>query len=378
MRGYGYLLDHRQKRLENFSKILTCLHEKGPLKKQQISSTLGIRPNSVGSVCDELLEMGLLEFSNPEVLRSPVQIRSLGAYVYTLHMGREGLEFAMVDLSGGVVGSKSMGPEAYDRPLETLCQLIADVFGGFSAPKSSSFLGVCMSSEGWVNDGQLLKSPLNHLWKNFPLEEHLSQLMGCSVYLDSQARSLAEGYWWFETELRALRSVFVLCLDHCLSSSMIMNGEIPVGGKGLAGELGHMRAEGVERQCWCGQSNCLETYVSFEGMVESLNLDASLVQDWGSLVEKDGYSQAWKDEMSKLMGAIRPILSMFDPDGVIVITPDRRLSSWVLDQVLDRQEDVLNMPSEGVSKWAGQLDPPLLHRGLAALAIKDFFRAGGV
>lgn len=51
-----------------------------------------------------------------------------------------------------------------------------------------------------------------------------------------------------------------------LGSGFVVNGELVYGHDGFAGELGHTIVSPNGRQCGCGRSGCLETYVSATGV----------------------------------------------------------------------------------------------------------------
>lgn len=65
---------------------------------------------------------------------------------------------------------------------------------------------------------------------------------------------------------KGIRDFVVVTLGTGLGSGFVSNGEMIYGHDGFAGEMGHMIVERNGRQCGCGRSGCLETYVSATGI----------------------------------------------------------------------------------------------------------------
>lgn len=62
----------------------------------------------------------------------------------------------------------------------------------------------------------------------------------------------------------------VLTLGTGVGGGVICNGVLLTGSRGFAGELGHMSIPfGEARKCSCGRTDCLQTYASASGVVET-------------------------------------------------------------------------------------------------------------
>jgi glucokinase len=68
---------------------------------------------------------------------------------------------------------------------------------------------------------------------------------------------------------RGLQHAVYLTLGTGLGSGLVLNGKLFRGASGYAGEMGHTTVEPSGRTCACGNTGCLETYVSGTGMVRT-------------------------------------------------------------------------------------------------------------
>jgi glucokinase len=61
--------------------------------------------------------------------------------------------------------------------------------------------------------------------------------------------------------------VFGITIGTGIAAAMVHGGQLYYGYKSMAGEIGHVRMDGVEDACSCGLSGCLETVASASGML---------------------------------------------------------------------------------------------------------------
>lgn len=159
-------------------------------------------------------------------------------------------------------------------------------------------------------------------WTNFPLREHLEQLTGRDVALDTAGGAAAEAERWIG-EAVGVPSYLSIRLDATAESGCVIDGVRLRGARGNAGSIAHVCVEPGGLPCRCGALGCLEPYVS------STALEAEMSRPLGratpSIVDRTGLM---------LGRAIASMCAIFDVSTVFV-------SGNVLDVFGDRLLEVL-------------------------------------
>jgi glucokinase len=122
-------------------------------------------------------------------------------------------------------------------------------------------------------------------WSGFPLRQHLEELTGLPVVLDTLAAAAAEG------ELRhgdsiASSSFFTLMLDRTIESACMIDGRRLSGAHGNAGSLAHVVVEPGGQVCSCGAGGCLSAYASASALEVEMN--RPLRRATPSIIERTG------------------------------------------------------------------------------------------
>ncbi|MCD9022803.1 ROK family protein [Cohnella silvisoli] len=173
-----------------------------------------------------------------------------------------------VDADGRVLRKLKRKTEAHLGHSEVL-RRIADMVGEIRETLGSEHevIGVGLGIPGLVDPKagiSLNSSNLN--WRNIPVASELEALIGLPAFIDNDVRMYVYG----EAIAGAGRGsghVLGITIGTGIAAAIVLEGQIFYGYKALAGEIGHVRMEGVDEQCACGLSGCLETVASASGMV---------------------------------------------------------------------------------------------------------------
>ncbi|BBI32390.1 ROK family protein [Cohnella abietis] len=106
----------------------------------------------------------------------------------------------------------------------------------------------------------------NLKWHDVPVAAELESRLGIPVYIDNDVRL----YIYGEAVAGAGRGfdhILGITIGTGIAAAIMIEGQFHYGYKAMAGEIGHVRMEGVEEACSCGLYGCLETVASASGMV---------------------------------------------------------------------------------------------------------------
>ncbi len=107
-------------------------------------------------------------------------------------------------------------------------------------------------------------------WSGFPLRQHLEELTGLSVVLDTLAGAAAEGELRFGDSI-STTSFMTLVLDRTIESACVIDGRRLRGAHGNAGSLAHLIVDPGGQACACGAVGCLTALASAIALEAEMN-----------------------------------------------------------------------------------------------------------
>ena len=122
-------------------------------------------------------------------------------------------------------------------------------------------------------------------WSGFPLRQHLEDLTGLPVVLDTLAGASAHGELRFGDTLTTT-SFFTLVLDRTIESACTIDGVRLRGAHGNAGSIAHLTVDPGGQACTCGALGCLAAYASAGALEAEMN--RPLRRATPSIVERTG------------------------------------------------------------------------------------------
>lgn len=122
-------------------------------------------------------------------------------------------------------------------------------------------------------------------WSAFPLRDHLRDLTGLPVHLDTLAGAAAEAERSFG-DMTDSSSFFTLMVDHEVESACIIDGVRLRGAHGNAGSLAHLTVDPDGPRCTCGANGCLRALVA--GSALEAEMSRPLRRATESIIERTG------------------------------------------------------------------------------------------
>ena len=136
--------------------------------------------------------------------------------------------------------------------------------------------------------GVILEAPNLPGWIDLPLKDLLSTRFECQVVLGNDANVAALGEWRHGAG-RGTKNMIYITISTGIGSGVIVDGNLLLGSRGLAGELGHMTIDPSGPRCGCGQIGHLESLAS--GTSIALNAEMLINQGGPSKLKKILYER---------------------------------------------------------------------------------------
>ena len=122
-----------------------------------------------------------------------------------------------------------------------------------------SFIGI--SFAGQVQNGKIISSPNAHT-QNFDVKTYIEEKYKISLAIDNDLNCAALA----EHNALQVKSLAVFYIGTGFGSAFIDNNQLVAGANNKAGEIGHIPFKKTPFTCGCGRDDCIELYVSGNGI----------------------------------------------------------------------------------------------------------------
>jgi len=157
-------------------------------------------------------------------------------------------------------------PTEADQGAEHIVDRIAEAVQEVM-PDDTDDLRIGVGSPGPIDPkrGMVLNAANLKGFVNYPLKAHLQEKLEHPIRLGNDADMACLGEWGFGAGV-GTRNMIYLTISTGIGGGIMINGQLVVGGAGLAGEIGHMTVDPEGAMCGCGHRGHLEALASGPSM----------------------------------------------------------------------------------------------------------------
>ncbi len=342
--------------------VLETIRVHGPITRADIAKRVGLTIQTVSTIIRELEEQGftLARREEPRGRGSPastLEIDPEGGFAIGLHVTPLGLEAALINLAGEVIGRDQRALPGVDP--DTAFGEIETLVAGLSALKPEGrMLGVGMAMPGpfGVESMSFVGPTTLQGWKDVPVRDRLAAATRLPSFIEVDLAAAAHGEQLYGLGSR-FRDFYYLYFGVGLGGSMVHDGVALRGAWGNAGEIGHIPVVPGGDPCPCGNRGCLERYLSLEAYERR---------------SKGIGEAAWLEEIAPILrSAVVTIENLFDPATIILggLAPNN-----LLTKLIEAAAPLPNSIAARGNRRAERLmssaaGPDAVLRGAAALAV---------
>ena len=187
--------------------------------------------------------------------------------VVGVDIGGTNTELAVVDSKNGILKMSAFKTKSSDSFADYIDDLSCQI-EALTLEHSIDSIGIGAPN---FDSKEQTFCPVNFPWddlKPFNLKAHLESLLNIPTFLinDANASAMAENRYGAGNKYK---DFVLITVGTGLGGGIIINNKLFAGAFGYAGEFGHTKIEGLDRQCNCGGVGCLETVVSANGIKKS-------------------------------------------------------------------------------------------------------------
>ena len=226
-------------------------------------------------------------------------------YAVGIDIGGTNAKYGVADEAGNILFQSRIKTQDFTGCRPLIQTIFDDLLRRFSIDQIIG-VGVGAPNGNFYNGS--VEFPPNLPWPGVtPFAKVVEDTIGndkkCFLTNDANAAALGEMVYG---GAKGLDYFVVLTLGTGLGSGIVTNGDLIYGKHGFAGELGHVVVKTDGRDCECGKTGCLESYVSATGMRRTIyrmlsdHLEPSLLRG----VSFDDLSPAFVTECAEKGDAI--------------------------------------------------------------------------
>lgn len=289
--------------------VLESIRRDAPTTRGRIAQSVGLTVQTVSTIIRELEEQGFILSVREEpkgrgLPPTTLRINPEGGFAVGVHLTPLGIDVALVNLGGDIVGS--IHRDAQNCSPDTAFALIGAMVPELAALRPGGrMLGVGLALPGPFDvDSMSFVGPTTMAgWGNVPLRQRLAEATGLPAFYETDMAAAALGERQYGLGA-GFSDFYYLYLSVGLGGAMVHDGTVQRGAWGNAGEIGHIPLVPNGEPCPCGNRGCLERYLSLEAYNR----------------RPAGMGEAtWVESVTPIFrAAITTVENLFDPEVIIL------------------------------------------------------------
>jgi predicted NBD/HSP70 family sugar kinase len=241
-----------------------------------------------------------------------------------IDLGGTKIEVAALDAKGEVAFRARRPTPQGDYP-GTIAAILALVREAEAATGPAQSLGI--GTPGAVSKASgRIKNSNSVMFNGMPIREDLRAALGCPVRVSNDANcfALSEAV---DGAGAGAEVVFGVILGTGVGAGVVVHGHALDGANGIAGEWGHNRllvgADAQARPCYCGRSDCVETYLSGPALARDHAMVTGAQRTTHAIAEGAARGEAdcvatLERYATRLAAALGNVINILDPDVIVL------------------------------------------------------------
>ena len=264
----NHTADQESVRKVNTSLVLNALRLHAPISRAELANITRLNRSTISNIVNVLLEDGLvleMDAMESKIGRPGIALalRPEGGAVIGVEIGVGFISVILTDFVANILWREWIEFLPSKPQIEVISdtEILIDQAISFAEEKHLRVLGIGLGVPGLVNvqKGELLFAP-NLGWRDVPFRLMWNQRFHLPLFVENEANLGALGEYYFGVG-RDVDNFIYLSSGVGLGGGVIIDGKLFKGGRGFAGEIGHIQRDPQGELCGCGRRGCWETQV---------------------------------------------------------------------------------------------------------------------
>ena len=260
----------------NRSAIVRLL-QKGVYSRADIARITGLTQASITKITAALIEMGIV--SEVGMIKGNGNRRSIGLrlnsedkQIIGVKFARQTFSIGLFDLSGKLYTTRHTQFEREQDPRMVLSDIKCQIRDTLDQHKNVVAIGMAVPGPYLRENGKIAIITALSGWRNVNFIEEFKNEFDKPLFIEQDANAGALAEWWFGNHSRSIGSLAYLLAGEGVGSGFVDNGNLLLGVRGIASEVGHMSIDVNGPRCECGNKGCLELYCCAAEMLRGVSM----------------------------------------------------------------------------------------------------------
>lgn len=284
------------KKYNDYFRILRAIYDNEPVSKLQLKKITGLKHSTLVRIVTWFLDNGavcLADTGESTGGRKPALygICPEAGYIIGVDIARMYTKVALMDFRCNVIKSEVFGmfeESTCNQTINRICSVIDDFRTGID---NSKIIGIGVGMVGPIDKEKgIIVNPANFSgsgWEFVALKELIKGKTGLPVFMDNGVNTAALA------EYRSLGVKNISNLVYVTAGigqrlGIICNGKLLNNPGRDEGSFGHLTVEKNGKHCYCGNTGCLEAYVSIPSLMDNCKNEIRNGRQ-SSILEKTDY-----------------------------------------------------------------------------------------
>lgn len=317
---------HNVKTIKNENRALIFNHiRRGPVSRADIAKRSGMSKSAVTMITNELIAQGQIKeigTGDSPHGRKSILLDIVPDYRYAagIALHRKYIYVCITDLKSNIIAYSNHQTSKWDDPYKLLDFAYEEILRFLSELdiQAEKCIGIGISAPGPLDyvSGTILSPPDFPLFCNTNVGSYLREKSGMPVMVDNNAVLLCMQNL-IDSGSDSKNSMFVVVADG-IGSAIISGNQIFRGAFGYAGELGHISIHSDGIPCECGNSGCLEKYISLGALKQKFGFESyeKMVDD--AYMGDRNSCDVLKYIAVEFSAALTSAINLFDLDEIVI------------------------------------------------------------
>ena len=246
-------------------------------------------------------------------------------YYLGVDIGGTSVKMGIVDDNGNIY-DKAQYEVAFDGYVTPIIQTVKTKVKEYLTNSSYEVIGIGISATGQIDSvkGEVIGTAghiPNYIGSKFKEEIHNDTKLPVTVTNDANCMLLGE-IW--KGNASNYKNVVGITLGTGVGGGVMVDGNILLGNRGIAGELGHMILNNDGIKCYCGNIGCYEQYASTTALIKLCETELKVSDLNGSKIfemAKDNNESIIKCMdiwLNNIADGLISLIHIFNPDYILI------------------------------------------------------------
>ena len=257
----------------NRSAIVKILQQRDVCSRAEIAKITGLTQASITKITAVLIEMGIV--SEVGTIKGNGNRRSIGLRLNAEEKQVIGVKFSrhmfavgVFDISGKLYTMRETEFELEQDTREVLTDMKDQIHETLKKYKNVVAIGLALPGPYIREEGRIAMVTSMPKWHDINFIDEFKNEFNKPLFIEQDANAGALAEWWFGNHTKPITTLAYLLAGEGIGSGIVDNGNLLLGMKGIASEIGHVSVDVNGPKCECGNHGCLELYCSAPEMLK--------------------------------------------------------------------------------------------------------------